>query len=182
MLMMRPGDGNETAGAYRVAILNRKRPTTLALSRQNMNNLAGTSMEGVSKGFYTIHETEKGSIPQIILLASGTELGLAVSAAEDLEAEGHRVRVVSAVCWELFEEQPQSYKDSVLPESVKARVSVEAGSSFGWHKYTGEGGHHIGIDHFGASCPGPKAYEWAGITKANIVKAALNSLSANSDS
>merc|ERR1711988_1265054 len=81
MLMVRPGDGNETAGAYRVAILNRKRPTTLALSRQNMNNLTGTSIEGVSKGFYTIQETQAGSDPDIILLASGTELGLAVDAA-----------------------------------------------------------------------------------------------------
>merc|ERR1712159_220637 len=86
MLMMRPGDGNETAGAYRVAILNRKRPTTLALSRQNMNNLSGTSIEGVSKGFYTIQETQAGTDPDTILLASGTELGLAVCAAKDLEA------------------------------------------------------------------------------------------------
>jgi transketolase len=176
MLMMRPGDGNETAGAYRIAILNRKRPTTLALSRQNMNNLAGTSMEGVSKGFYTIQETQTGTDPDIILMATGTELGLAVCAAGDLEAEGHKVRVVSAVCWEIFEEQPQAYKDSVLPKTVRARVSVEAGSSFGWHKYLGELGYHVGIDHFGASSPGPKVYEWAGITQANVVKAAIKSL------
>merc|ERR1712072_1235562 len=126
MLMMRPGDGNETAGAYRVAITNRNRPTTLALSRQNMNNLAGTSISGVEKGFYVIHETHKESTPDIILLGSGTELGLAVDAAKDLEADGYKVRVVSAVCWELFEEQPQSYKDSVLPHNVSARVSIEA--------------------------------------------------------
>merc|ERR1712139_656414 len=128
MLVMRPGDGNETAGAYRVAILNRERPTTLALSRQNMNNLAGTSIEGVEKGFYIIHETNKDTTPDLILMASGTELGLAVDAAKDLESEGHQVRVVSAVCWELFEEQPGSYKDSVLPNNVKARISVEAAS------------------------------------------------------
>merc|ERR1712139_742396 len=89
MLMMRPGDGKETAGAYRVAILNRSRPTTLALSRQNMNNLAGTKLEDVEKGFYAVHETEKGATPDIILMASGTELGLAVDAAKDLEGEGH---------------------------------------------------------------------------------------------
>merc|ERR1712139_731348 len=175
MLMMRPGDGNETAGAYRVAIRNRKRPTTLALSRQNMENLPGTSVEGVDKGFYIVQETTEAATPDIILLASGTELGLAVCAAEDLQAEGHKVRVISAVCWELFEEQPQAYKDSILPATVKARVSVEAASSFGWHKYIGEMGSHVGIDHFGASSPGPKVYEWAGITKANVIKAALKS-------
>jgi len=176
MLMMRPGDGNETTGAYRVAIINRKRPTTLALSRQNMNHLPGTSVEGVEKGFYTIHETEKDTTPDVILMASGTELGLAVDAAKDLEAAGNKVRVVSAVCWELFEEQPQKYKDSVIPACVKARVSVEAGTSFGWHKYIGEMGYHVGIDHFGASAPGPKVYEWAGITKANVIKAAKESI------
>merc|ERR1739848_799671 len=94
MLMMRPGDGNETAGAYRIAILNRNRPTTLALSRQNMNNLAGTSIEGVEKGFYVIHETEKDSNPDIILMASGSELALAVDSAKELESQGHKVRVV----------------------------------------------------------------------------------------
>jgi transketolase len=171
MLMMRPGDGNETAGAYRVAVMNRKRPTTLALSRQNMNNLPGTSIEGVEKGFYIVHETEKESNPNVILMATGTELGLAVDAAVELEAEGLKVRVVSCVCWELFEEQPQSYKDTVLPKSVKARVSIEAGTSFGWHKYIGETGRHVGIDHFGASGPGPQVYDWAGITKANVIKA-----------
>jgi transketolase len=172
MLMMRPGDGNETAGAYRSAILNRNRPTTLALSRQNMDNLAGTSIEGVEKGFYIVHETDKEVTPDIILMASGTELCLTVEAAKELEAAGHKVRVVSAVCWELFDEQPKSYKDTLLPPNVKARVSVEAASSFGWHKYIGENGRHIGIDHFGASAPGPKVYEWAGITKTNIVKLA----------
>jgi len=182
MLMMRPGDGNETAGAYRVAIMNRKRPTTLALSRQNMNNLAGTSMDGVEKGFYIIHETQNDVTPEIILLASGTELGLAVDAALDLEADGHKVRVVSAVCWELFEAQPKAYKDLVLLPEVTVRISVEAGTSFGWHKYIGSAGHHIGIDHFGASAPGPKVYEWAGITKENIVKTAKESLACNKKS
>merc|ERR1711959_544844 len=114
-------------GAFRIAVLNRQRPSTLALSRQNMNNLAGTSINSVEKGFYVVHETEKSDPLAVILLASGTELGLAVDAAKDLEAQGHKVRVVSTVCWELFEEQPQSYKDSVLPVKVKSRISVEAG-------------------------------------------------------
>jgi transketolase len=177
MLMMRPGDGNETAGAYRIAIMNRKRPSTLALSRQNMNNLAGTNPANVEKGFYVIYETQKDILPELILMASGTELGLAEDAAKELESQGHKVRVVSAVCWELYEEQPQSYKESVLPVKVKARISVEAGSSFGWQKYIGEAGRHIGIDHFGASAPGPKVYEWAGITKTNIINEAKELLS-----
>lgn len=172
MMMMRPGDGTETAGAYRVAVLNRKRPTTLALSRQNMPNLAGTSMEGVAHGLYTIHETQKGATPEVILIGTGTELSLAVEAAQELEKEGHKVRVVSAPCWELFFEQSESYQDSVLPRSVKARVSVEAGSSFGWSRIIGDAGVHVGIDGFGASGPGNKVYEWAGITKENVVKAA----------
>merc|ERR1711904_486146 len=131
---------------------------------------AGTSIEGVEKGFYVIHETSKGTTPQVILMASGTELGLAVEAAKELETEGHMVRVVSTVCWELFEEQSQAYKELVLPREVKVRVSVEAGSSFGWHKYIGDAGRHVGIDHFGASAPGPKVYEWAGITKTKVVQ------------
>merc|ERR1712054_203527 len=97
-------------------------------------------------------------------------------------ADGRKVRVVSSVCWELFEEQPQSYKESVLPTNVKARISVEAGSSFGWHKYLGDFGRHVGIDHFGASAPGPKVYEWAGITKTNVIQAAMESIAAVSES
>ena len=137
-----------------------------------MPNLAGTSIEGVAKGLYTIHETSKGATPDVILIGTGTELSLAVEAAQDLEKEGHKVRVVSAPCWELFDEQSDSYKESVLPKKVKARVSVEAGTSFGWHKLIGDCGVHVGIDGFGASGPGSAVYEWAGITRANVVKAA----------
>merc|ERR1712193_283866 len=92
--------------------------------------------------------------------------------------EGHKARVVSTVCWELFEEQSQAYKELVLPREVKVRVSVEAGSSFGWHKYIGDAGRHVGIDHFGASAPGPKVYEWAGITKSGVIQAAIESIAA----
>lgn len=139
--------------------------------------MAGTNPANVEKGFYVIYETQKDILPELILMASGTELGLAEDAAKELESQGHKVRVVSAVCWELYEEQPQSYKESVLPAKVKARISVEAGSSFGWQKYIGEAGRHIGIDHFGASAPGPKVYEWAGITKTNIINEAKELLS-----
>lgn len=108
----------------------------------------------------------------MILVGTGTELQMAVDAAAELEKKGHKVRVVSFPCWELFEEQSPAYKDSVFDPKCMARVSVEAASSFGWHKYIGMHGKHIGIDGFGASGPGNQVYEWAGITVANVVKAA----------
>ncbi|CAG9467876.1 unnamed protein product [Pedinophyceae sp. YPF-701] len=165
MLMMRPGDGNETAGAYAAAVLNRKRPTTMALSRQGMPNLPGTSIEGTLKGGYVVHGNHDA--PDGIILATGSELSMGVDAAKALEAEGKKVNVVSMVCWELFEEQTQEYKDSVLPPGVKARVSVEAASSFGWERYSF--GNHVGIDSFGASAPAPALYEYFGITTDAVV-------------
>ncbi|KAJ9511738.1 hypothetical protein QJQ45_022607 [Haematococcus lacustris] len=174
MLMMRPAGGNETAGAYKVAVAERKRPTTIALSRQNMPSLPGTSQEGVAKGGYTIKDTE--GTPDVILLGTGSELQLAYEAAEALGKEGVKARVVSMVCWELFEEQSAEYRDSVLPKSVAARVSVEAGSSFGWERYIGWHGKHIGIDTFGASAPANILYEKFGITTKHIIAAAKDSL------
>ncbi|KXZ42742.1 hypothetical protein GPECTOR_121g443 [Gonium pectorale] len=170
MLMMRPAGGNETAGAYKVAIASRKRPTTIALSRQNMPNLPGTSIEGVAKGGYTIHDC--AGTPDVILMGTGSELELAAAAAATLEKEGKKVRVVSFPCWELFEEQSAEYKESVLPSSVTARVSVEAATSFGWAKYIGLKGKHVGIDDFGASAPANILYEKFGITAAKVVEAA----------
>lgn len=170
MLILRPAGGNETAGAYKVAVSNRKRPSTIALSRQNMPNLPGTSVDGVAKGGYIVHDCQ--GTPDVILMGTGSELELAYNAAKELEKEGKKARVVSMVCWELFEEQPQSYKDSVLPPSITARVSVEAATSFGWAKYLGLKGKHVGIDSFGASAPAPTLYEKFGITLAHVVKAA----------
>jgi len=172
MLTFRPAGGNETAGAYKVAVANRKRPSTIALSRQNMPNLPGTSIEGTQKGAYVIHCGCPNGKPDVILMGTGSELELAYQAAQDLEKEGKKVRVVSMPCFELFEEQTKEYKDSVLPPSITARVSVEAGTSFGWHKYLGFGGKHVGIDSFGASAPAPTLYEKFGITKAHVIKAA----------
>lgn len=170
MMMMRPAGGNETAGAYKVGIANRKRPTTIALSRQNMPSLPGTSIEGVAKGGYTIHES--AGTPDVIIMGTGSELELAHAAAVELEKEGKKVRVVSFPCWELFEEQSAEYKESVLPASVTARVSVEAATSFGWAKYIGLKGKHIGIDDFGASAPAPVLYEKFGITLPKVIEAA----------
>lgn len=174
MLMMRPCAGNETAGAYKVAVANRKRPTTIALSRQAMNNLPGQSVEGVEKGAYIIKDSN--GTPDVIIMGTGSELQLAYDAAAELEAAGKKVRVVSFPCWELFEEQSAEYKESVLPPSVTKRVAVEAGSSFGWAKYIGLNGKFVGVDGFGASAPANILYEKYGITKAKVVEAAKSLL------
>ncbi len=168
MNMMRPADGTETAACYKIAVESRKRPSTLALSRQVTPNLAGTSWEGVAKGGYAIHETVKGAKPDVILMGTGTELALAEAAGKELEAAGKKVRVVSMVCWELFEDQTKEYRESVLPKGVPS-VSIEAATTFGWAKYATVS---IGRDDFGASAPAPLLYEKFGITKNAVVKAA----------
>jgi transketolase len=170
MLMMRPCGGNETAGAYKVAVSNRKRPTTIALSRQGMPNLPGCSIEGVEKGAYTVQDCE--GKPDCILIGTGSELPMAIEAADKLKAEGKKVRVVSMPCWELFAEQSAEYRESVLPKAIKARVAVEAGSSFGWERYTTSDGAFVGIDSFGASAPANILYEKFGITVDAVVAAA----------
>ncbi|KAI4973565.1 hypothetical protein ZWY2020_041346 [Hordeum vulgare] len=158
MLMFRPADGKETAGAYKVAVLNRKRPSILALSRQKLPHLPGTSIEGVAKGGYTISDNSSGNKPDYIIMSTGSEVEIAVKAAKSCEG-GKTVSVVSFVCWELFGEQSDEYKESVLPEAVTARISIEAGSTLGWQKYVGSKGKTIGIDKFGASAPAPKIYK-----------------------
>lgn len=175
MLMIRPCGGNETAGAYAEAVKNRKRPTTIALSRQGMPNLAGTSREGVSKGGYIVSDC--AGTPDCILMGTGTELETAAKAAAILTDEGKKVRVVSMVCWELFEEQSQQYKDSVLPPDVSARVSVEAGVKLGWERYLGAKGVHVGVETFGASAPGPALYKEFGLTEKEVVAAAKSAMS-----
>lgn len=166
LLVFRPADANETVGAYEVAIASRKRPSILAFTRQNVKNLPGTSVANVAKGGYVVVEAEN---PDLIIIATGSELELATKAAATLQAEGKAVRVVSLPCWELFEEQPEAYRHSVLPPAVKKRVSVEACSSFGWHKYVGSEGATVSIDTFGASAPGPVCYEKFGFTVDNVI-------------
>jgi transketolase len=165
LLVFRPADANEVVGSYEVAISSRKRPSLLAFTRQGVKNLAGTSVEGVKKGGYTVVEAAN---PDLILIATGSELALAVNAAESLKGEGKSVRVVSLPCWKLFDEQPQAYKDSVLTPGTK-RVSVEASASFGWHKYVGSEGATVSIDTFGASAPGPTCYKEFGFTVDNVI-------------
>ncbi|KAF8108578.1 hypothetical protein N665_0108s0111 [Sinapis alba] len=171
-LMFRPADGNETAGAYKIAVTKRKTPSILALSRQKLPQLPGTSIEGVEKGGYTISDNSSGNKPDVILVGTGSELEIAAQAAEVLRKEGKTVRVVSFVCWELFDEQTDAYKESVLPSDVSARVSIEAASTFGWGKIVGGKGKSIGINSFGASAPAPLLYKEFGITIEAVVDAA----------
>ncbi|AFY73298.1 transketolase [Synechococcus sp. PCC 7502] len=169
LLVLRPADAKETVGVYQVAIANRKRPSALAFTRQNVKNLPGTSIEGTKKGGYIVVDAPN---PELIFIATGSEVELAVKAAAILTSEGKAVRVVSMPSQELYNEQSDEYKESVLPASVKKRVSVEAGSTFGWHKYVGSEGAVIGMDTFGASAPGPVVYEKFGFTVDNIIATA----------
>ena len=169
LLVLRPADAKETVGTYQVAIANRKRPSLMAFTRQSVKNLAGTSIEGTKKGGYIVIDAPN---PELILIATGSEVALAVDAAAILATEGKAVRVVSMPSMELYNEQSDEYKESILPSAVKKRVSVEAGSTFGWHKYVGSEGAVIGMDTFGASAPGPIVYEKFGFTVDNVVATA----------
>ena len=169
LTVIRPADGNETSGAYKVAIENalQNRPTLMAFSRQNLTNLAASSIEGVSKGAYTVIECD--GTPDLILIGTGSEVGLCVDAVAALTAEGKKVRVVSMPAWDLFEAQDAAYKESVLPKAVTKRLSVEAGISMGWCKYVGSEGDTVSIDRFGASAPGGTCMEKFGFTVENVV-------------
>jgi len=169
LTVIRPCDGTETSGAYKVAIANAKanKPSLLAFTRQNVPNLAGTSIEGVSKGAYVLVDSQ--GTPDLILIGTGSEVSLCVTAAEKLTSEGKKVRVVSMPAWDLFEAQTADYKESVLPKAVTKRLSVEAACSFGWHKYVGTEGDTVSIDTFGASAPGGTCMEKFGFTVDNVL-------------
>ena len=171
---IRPADANEVSQAWRVALASNETPTVLALSRQGLptfdrNNLA--SAEGLLKGGYVLKDANH--FPELILMASGSEVQLALAAAEQLEAAGRAVRVVSMPCWELFDAQPRAYKEEVLPSSVTRRVSIEAGVTMGWDRYTGTGGISIGLDRFGESAPGHVLFEHFGFTAEAIAEQAM---------
>jgi transketolase len=172
--VMRPADGNETSGAYKVAVESRETPTLIALSRQNLPNLAGSSVENTAKGAYILSDSD--GMPDLILIGTGGELHLCVDAAEQLRSEGKKVRVVSMPCWELFDAQDEAYRESVLPKAVTKRLAVEAGSSFGWCRYLGSEGRSISIDRFGASAPGEVCLEKFGYTVENVVAQAKSLL------
>ena len=170
MMVFRPGDGNETSGAYKVAISNRKRPSSLCLSRQGMPNQANSSIEKVALGGYILEDCS--GTPELIFIGTGSELHLCVDAAKELTNQGKKVRVVSMPCVELFEEQSDSYKEEVLPSSVRKRIVVEAAETFGWHKYIGLDGDSVTMSSFGASAPGGTCMEKFGFTVKNVLNKA----------
>ena len=178
--VIRPADANETAQAWAAALEYKAAPKGLALSRQGLPVLEGTkekAHDGVRRGAYVLVEESKET-PDVILLATGSEVQLAVAAAKELEAAGTATRVVSAPCLEWFDEQDDAYRESVLPSEVQARVSIEAGIAMPWHKYTGSFGRTISIEHYGASAPAGELFEKFGFTPAAIVEAAQESLAA----
>lgn len=173
MTVLRPADANETMAAWHYVISHREGPYALILSRQALPILPGTaekSHDGLAKGAYVLADPQEGQ-PQALLLATGSEVSLALEAKQQLEAKGIAVRVVSMPSWELFEKQPQEYKDSVLPPQIKARVALEMAHPLGWERYVGEKGSVIGIDHFGASAPGGRLMQEFGFTPERVVAA-----------
>ncbi|MGB8634561.1 MAG: transketolase [Rhodanobacteraceae bacterium] len=169
--VIRPGDANETAEAWRVALETKDRPTSLILSRQNLPTLdrnVYASAEGVRKGGYILREASAAT-PALILIATGSELSLAVAAAEKLEGTGVATRVVSLPSWEIFDAQPQAWRDKVLPPDVKSRLAIEAGASQGWHRYVGDHGDMLTIDRYGASAPGSLVLEKYGFSIDNVI-------------
>ncbi len=178
LTVIRPADANETAEAWRQALQNTTGPTALILTRQNVPTLDRKKCQpasGLARGGYVVNKLE-GKKPQVILIGTGSELSLALEAAVQLEAQGLIAQVVSMPSWELFERQPQSYRDEVLPPAIKARVSIEAGCTQGWERYVGDQGRIIGLDHFGASAPYKILYQQFGITVERVVEEALKAI------
>ena len=170
MNVIRPADGNETRVAWEVALESEQTPTSLVLTRQNLPYLdvdEETVEQGVRKGAYVVFETE--TKPEYLLLATGSEVSLAIEAATDLDKQGKGVRVVSMPNWFAFEQQSEEYKESVIPKEITKRVAIEMASPLGWHKYVGTEGKVIGIDQFGASAPGDLVVEKYGFTKENVL-------------
>ena len=185
--MVRPADGNETAYAWKTVLERRQGPAGLALSRQNLpvytrgaadeTGVVYAGAENTSKGAYTLLEAANGK-PEVILIATGSEVEIAIKARLELEAAGVATRVVSAPCLEWFDEQPAAYREQVLPSSVKAKVSVEAGLNLGWSKYVGPFGKSVSIEHFGASASPAILYREFGMTAEAVVAAARESIAA----
>ncbi|WP_284140045.1 transketolase [Virgibacillus sp. LDC-1] len=170
--LIRPADANETQAAWRLALESKNKPTALVLTRQDLPTLAGTkehAYEGVKKGAYIVSDSKKET-PDALLLATGSEVQLAIKAQEQLAAKEIDVRVVSMPSWDRFNEQDETYKHSVLPKSVKKRVAIEMGASFGWERYTGDEGIVLGIDTFGASANGDKVMKEYGFSVENVVQ------------
>jgi len=173
--VVRPGDANETAAAWKAVLERPEGPAGLALTRQDVPILAGTSVEGVARGGYVLADVAAGPL-RVVLIGTGSELQIAVAARETLEAQGIGTRVVSMPCQEWFDAQPADYRDTVLPPLVRARVAVEAGIAMSWHRFTGTDGEVVSLEHFGASADYQTLYREFGITDEAVVAAAQRSL------
>jgi len=178
LIVIRPGDANETAAAWRVAIETRDHPIALVLTRQNVPTLDRgkfASADELRKGAYVLADAPGGK-PDIVLIGTGSELSLVLAASEKLAEQKINARVVSMPSWELFDQQPAAYRESVLPKSARARLAVEAALPMGWHRYVGDGGDVIGIERFGASAPGNVVMEKFGFTVGHVVERAIKLL------
>lgn len=173
--VLRPADANETAAGWKATIEWQDGPVGMALTRQNVPTLEGTSAEGVKKGGYVLADASTGD-PQVVIIATGSEVQLAVAARKTLEADGVPTRVVSMPCVEWFDAQDAAYRDSVLPPSVKARVAVEAGIAMPWYRFVGDAGRIVSIEHYGASADAATLFEKFGFTPEAVVDAARASL------
>jgi transketolase len=178
MMMLRPADANEVVEAYRVILQQRHKPAVLVLSRQPLPTLDRgrfAPAAGLARGAYILADTPDGN-PEIILIATGSEVVLAANAHDALLAEGIRSRVVSMPSWDLFEEQSEEYRASVLPPAITARIAIEQASTFGWERYTGVRGHIIGMKTFGASAPLAALQKRYGFEPETVVAAAKKML------
>ena len=170
--VLRPADARETQAAWYLALKSQSTPTALVLTRQNLTVEAGTDFDKVAKGAYVVYETANGF--DTILLASGSEVNLAVAAAKELEAQGEKIRVVSVPSTDIFDAQDAAYKEEILPNAVRRRVAIEMAATQSWYKYVGLDGAVIGIDKFGASAPAAKVMEEYGFTVAHVVEVVKN--------
>jgi transketolase len=180
LIVIRPGDANEVAEAWRTIMQFRAQPVALALSRQNLPTLDRTtygSAEGLRRGAYVLADAD-GAEPDLLLIASGSEVALCIEAYERLTAEGIRARVVSMPSCGLFDRQDRAYRESVLPPSTKARVAVEQAVTFGWERYVGSNGAVIGMESFGASAPLEDVQRHFGFTLENVIATAKEQLAA----
>jgi transketolase len=178
LVVIRPGDANETAVAWRVAIESRHRPVALALTRQNVATLDRNQFapaDGLRRGAYVLADASNGK-PDVVLIGTGSEVGLVVAARQKLAEQKIQARIVSMPSWELYDLQPREYRESVLPSSIRPRLAVEAALPQGWHRYVGDGGDVIGIERFGASAPGNVVMEKLGFTVEHVVERAVGLL------
>jgi transketolase len=172
--VIRPADANETTEAWRCALARKEGPTALVLTRQKLpvidRNGRGAAI-GLRRGAYVLADPAGGEPAQALVIATGSEVSIALDAQATLAKEGIRARVVSMPCWELFEAQDSAYRESVLPASIAVRVSIEAGATLGWSRYLGSRGEAIGVDRFGASAPAEIVYEKLGLTPERVATA-----------